>query len=187
MASIWPVYMGERWTLSRMSAWFRAWCGDVAGDLAEREVRVRSENGVGSASPGCSQSGPVDGAAVEAGRCAGLEAGAAQAEALEGFAEEDAGGLAGAAGGVLLLAAVDEAVEKGAGGDDGGGGVEVRPSRRRRPRRAVGRVFGARRSTTSACLRKRLGSASRSSRMRRGRGPCRTGRGGSRRRGRGRC
>ena len=67
---------------------------------------------------------PVDGAAVEARRRAGLEAALAEAEALQGLAEEDAGGFAGAAGGVLLLAAVDEAVEEGAGGDDGGGGVD---------------------------------------------------------------
>ena len=42
---------------------------------------------------------PVDGATVEAGRSAGLQAALAQAEALEGLAEQDAGGLAAAAGG----------------------------------------------------------------------------------------
>jgi hypothetical protein len=62
---------------------------------------------------------PTDCAAVEAGRCSGLEAAGAEAEGAEGLAEEDAGGLATAAGGVALFATVDEAVEEGSGGDDG--------------------------------------------------------------------
>ena len=65
---------------------------------------------------------PVDGASVEAGWCAGLEAGFAETELLEGFAEENAGGFAGTACGVLDFSAVDKAVEEGAGGDDDGGG-----------------------------------------------------------------
>ena len=84
-------------------------------------VEERKENGRGVGVAGLLfELRPVDGAAVEAGRGSGLEAGFAEAELLERFAEQDAGGFAGAAGGVLLLAAVDEAVEEGAGGDDDG-------------------------------------------------------------------
>ena len=87
---------------------------------------VRKLKGVGSASPGCSSKClPVDGAAVEARRRAGLEAAGAKAEGAQRFAEQDRGGLAAAAGGIALFAAVDEAVEEGAGGDDGGAGEEV--------------------------------------------------------------
>jgi hypothetical protein len=75
-------------------------------------MRVRRENGVGSAS------------AVQPGRRTGLQAGAAQAQALQRLAKHYAGGLPGASGGTLLLAAVDEAIEEGAGGDDGRGGAE---------------------------------------------------------------
>ena len=100
--------------------------------------RVRKLKGVGSSSPGwTSKLRPVDGAAVEAWWRAGFQAALAEAEALEGFAEEDRGGFAGAARGVLLLAAVDEAVEEGAGGDDGGAAWIVRPSRSFRPPRIV--------------------------------------------------
>ena len=63
---------------------------------------------------------PVDGAAVEARRRAGLEAATAQAELLERFAQKHGGRFAAASGGILLLAAVDQAVEKRAGRDDDG-------------------------------------------------------------------
>jgi len=88
----------------------------AAGTIPPAKVLVL---GVGVAGLGL-ELGPVDGAAVEAGRGAGLQTALAQAEALEGFAEQDAGGLAAAAGGVLLLAAVDEAVEKSSSRDDDG-------------------------------------------------------------------
>ena len=64
---------------------------------------------------------PVDGASVEARRSAGLEAASAQAELLQGLAEQDCVGLAGTSGGILLFAAVDEAVEESSSGDDDGG------------------------------------------------------------------
>ena len=102
---------------------FRRGVGDVAGDLrvvmrdalgAEAEGR-----GIGVAGLRC-EARPVDGAAIEARRRAGLEAASAQAEILQSFAEQDGVGLAGASGRILLLAAVDEAVEKSSGGDDDG-------------------------------------------------------------------
>ena len=126
MAWICPEYMGERETFSRMmrsvsgvvkAMWQETWrCGQLRG--AEAEGR-----GIGVAGLLC-EARPVDGAAIEAGRRAGLEAAAAQAETLEAFAEKDAGRLAAAAGGIVLLAAVDEAIEKCAGGDDDGAGVD---------------------------------------------------------------
>ena len=84
--------------------------GDALGAEAER-------SGVGVAGLKLKLR-PVDGAAVEAWRRAGLEAAAAQSELFERFAEKDSGGFAGAARGILLLAAVDEAVEESAGGND---------------------------------------------------------------------
>ncbi len=140
------------------------------------------------------EAGPVDGAAVEARRCSGLEAAAAEAEALEGFAEQRAGGLAGAAGGVLLLAAVDEAVEEGSGGDDGGGGEDVAAVAELEASDAAGcGIVRVRRVVEEdvgdfGLLDEEVGLRLRGVRAcGRGRGPCRTGRGGSRRRGRGRC
>src|SRR5207237_2755954 len=61
---------------------------------------------------------PIDGASIETGRGAGLQAATAQAEFLQRFSEQDGGGFAGASGGILLFAAMDEPVEKCAGGDD---------------------------------------------------------------------
>ena len=97
--------------------------GDVAGHL---RIVVRDALGAEAERGGIGVAGlhlkarPVDGAAVEARRRAGLEAASAQAELLQGFAEQDGGGFAGASGGILLLAAVDQAVEEGAGRDDDG-------------------------------------------------------------------
>ena len=61
---------------------------------------------------------PVDGATVEARRSACFQTALAQAEPLQRFAEQDAGGFTAATGGILLLAAVDEAVEEGARSDN---------------------------------------------------------------------
>ena len=61
---------------------------------------------------------PVDGAAVEARRSAGLKAAAAQAEFLQRLAQQNCVGLAGTSRGVLLLAAVDQSVQKSSCGDD---------------------------------------------------------------------
>ena len=127
MPSMRPEYMAERCTFSRMrrsvsgvvKAMWQLICGWTI-------FLVRKLKGVGSASPGCSSKAfPVDGAAVEARRRAGLEAAGAKAEGAERLAEQDGGGLPAAAGGIALFAAVDEAVEEGSGGDDGGAGEEV--------------------------------------------------------------
>ena len=127
MPSICPEYMAERCTFSRMrrsvsgvvKAMWQLTCGCTI-------FLVRKLKGVGSASPGCSSNCiPVDGAAVEARRRAGLEAAGAQAQSAQRFAEQDGGRLAAAAGGVALFAAVDEAVEERAGGDDGGAGQQA--------------------------------------------------------------
>ena len=62
--------------------------------------------------------GPVDGAAVQSRRSAGLVAKLAQAESLQRLAEQDAGWFAAAPSGILLLAAMDEAVEESSGCND---------------------------------------------------------------------
>ena len=101
--------------------------GDVAGDL---RVVMRDPLGAEAEGRGIGVSGlhlealPVDGAAIEARRRAGLEAAAAQAEVLQSFAQEHGGWFPGAAGGILLLAAVDQAIEESAGGDDDGLGAD---------------------------------------------------------------
>ena len=128
MASIWPVYMGERWTFSRMR---RSVSGVVCAmwqhDLAQRRIFfvVRKLKGVGSASPGCSSK--LDQSMVRPSSRGGvpvLRRHSRRPSRFRAFAEQDAGGFAAAAGGVLLLAAVDEAVEECAGGDDDGCGVD---------------------------------------------------------------
>ena len=106
---------------------FRRGPGDVA-----RHLRVVMSDALGAEAEGRGidvaglklELRPVDGAAVEARRRAGLQAAAAKAELLQRFAEQDGGGFAGASGGILLLAAVDESVEESAGGDDDGVGAD---------------------------------------------------------------
>ncbi len=106
---------------------FRRGPRDVAGHL-----RVVMRDALGAEAEGRGidiaglhlESRPVDGAAIEARRRAGLQAASAQAEFLERFAEQNGGRFAGASGGILLFAAVDEAVEEGAGGDDDGLGAD---------------------------------------------------------------
>ncbi len=149
----------------------RCGSGDVAADLAERRDLRRAERerrGVGVAGL-FGEVCPVDGAAVETGRCAGFEAALAEAEMLEGFAEEDGRGFSrGAAGAGALFAAVDEAVEKGAGGDEDGAGVEAGAVARGGDRcRCAGRSSPRMRrmSATSASSRCRLGIRSSICRM----------------------
>src|SRR3954468_10125030 len=62
--------------------------------------------------------GPVDAAAVEAGRSAGLQAASAQAEIFQSFAEQHRVRLTRTTGGVLLLTAMDQPVEKRSSRDD---------------------------------------------------------------------
>ena len=100
--------------------------GDVAADLALGNLAGAEAEGRRLGVAGLLlEARPVDGAAVEARRGSGLEPAAAQAEALERFAEENGRRLAAASGGVLLLAAVDESVEEGSGGDDDGSGEDA--------------------------------------------------------------
>ena len=109
---------------------------------------VRAENGTGSSSPGCfCDAGPIDGAAVEAGRRPGLEPPEPEAEALERAGKTDRRPLAHAAGGNLALADVDQAAQERAGGqhdgrrreppavgEDEAAGAAVLDRRDRRPR-----------------------------------------------------
>ena len=127
MPWIWPEYMAERCTFSRMmrsvsgvvKAMWQLICGWTI-------VFVRKLKGVGSASPGCSSNASQR--MVRPSRRGGVPVLSLQVRRPKGaqcFAEEDRGGLAAAAGGIALLAAVDEAVEERAGGDDGGAGQEA--------------------------------------------------------------
>lgn len=69
--------------------------------------------------------GKVDGAGVEAGRGACLEAGPLEVEGAERVAEEVGGGFAVAAAGVAGFANVGDALQEGAGGDDDGTGENL--------------------------------------------------------------
>src|SRR5207237_10038619 len=97
--------------------------GDVAGDL---RIVVRDTLGAETERSGIGVSGlklearPVDGAAVEARRSAGLEAAAAQAKILQSLAEENGRRFAGASCGILLFATMDQAVEESPSSDDDG-------------------------------------------------------------------
>src|SRR5271154_1999586 len=103
---------------------FRRGVGDVAGDLPTLYFfGPEAERGRVCVSGLLLELAPVDRAAIEARRCSSLEAAAAQAESLQGFAEKDGGWFAAASRGVIFLAAVDEAVEEGSGGDDDCSGV----------------------------------------------------------------
>ncbi len=112
--------MGERRTFLADQAQ-RLWrgIGDVAGDLALLDLfGAEAEGGWVCVSGLGFETVPVDGAAVEARRCSGLETAAAQAKALQGFAEQDGRRFAAASCGIVFLATVNEAVEEGSGGDD---------------------------------------------------------------------
>ena len=61
---------------------------------------------------------PVDGAAIEARRGSRLQPATAQAEPLEGLAQQDGGRFARASRGILLFAAMNQAIEESAGRDD---------------------------------------------------------------------
>ena len=63
---------------------------------------------------------PVDSSAVEAGRRSSLQATAAQAKLLEGFAKQNCGWFTGTSGRILLLAALNQPIEKRAGRNDDG-------------------------------------------------------------------
>ena len=105
---------------------FRRGEGDVAGDLRLDDFRgAEAERGGIGVAGLLLKHAPVDGAAIEARRRAGFEAAGAQAEAAQGFAEHNGGGLAATAGGIALFSAVDEAVQKCAGGDDDCAGHEA--------------------------------------------------------------
>ena len=71
--------------------------------------------------------GPVDGAAVQAGGRAGLEAAEVEAQAPEGVAESDRRLVPYPPGGNAGFADVDQTAQKGARGDDHGGGGEFPP------------------------------------------------------------
>lgn len=68
--------------------------------------------------------GPVDCAPIEARWGSGFQSASAEAQFLQGFAQQDGVGFAGASGGILLFAAVDQAVEECSGGDDDGLGAD---------------------------------------------------------------
>ena len=70
------------------------------------------------------QARPVDGAAVEARRGAGLQPSERKADALQGPRQADGGRLADPAGRGLLLADMDQAAQERAGGQDHGAGPE---------------------------------------------------------------
>src|SRR5437016_2864896 len=83
--------------------------GDVARDLrlvVGDPASAKAEGGWIDVAGLYLKTGPVDSAAVQTRRRAGLQAAATQPKLLEGFAEEDGGWLSRASGGILLLTAV---------------------------------------------------------------------------------
>src|SRR5690348_15472777 len=97
--------------------------GDVARDL---RIVVRHTLGAEAERSGISiarlqlKTRPIDGAAVQPGRGAGLQAASPQAELFKSLAQQHRRRLTRAARGILLLTAMDEAVEERSGGDDHG-------------------------------------------------------------------
>src|SRR5438067_191236 len=87
--------------------------GDIAGHLRvmmSDALGAKAERrGIGIARLKL-EAGPVDGATIETRWGASLKPAAAQAELLQGFAQEDRRRLARASGRILLFTAVDKAV-----------------------------------------------------------------------------
>ena len=102
--------------------------GDVAGDLRRRDRLGEEREGPGRAVAVLHfESVQANGAAVEAGRGAGLEPAHGEAERVEPRREPKGRGLANASGRDLALADMDEAAQEGAGGEDHGAGREAPP------------------------------------------------------------
>src|SRR4030095_13696408 len=102
------------------------------GDVA-RESRRRDSLGEKREGPGrvvailhC-ETVEADGAAVEAGRGAGLEPAHGEAESVKPVGEPKGRGLVNASRRDLALADMDEAAEEGAGGENHGAGREAPP------------------------------------------------------------
>ena len=77
--------------------------GDVAGHLALRDLLCAEAEGRGIGVAGLKlESRPVDGAAIEARRRAGLEAASAKSESFERFAEQMRGRFAAASCGIVF-------------------------------------------------------------------------------------
>ena len=111
--------MGERARLRRISAWPS---GPVAvmwqRTCARRIAPVRYENGSGGRSPSCAcNPRPVDGAAIEPGRRAGLQPAEAEAEPFQREREARRRRIADAPRRDLPLADVNEPAQEGAGGE----------------------------------------------------------------------
>ena len=107
------------WVASLVWVMWQATCGVVIvvgqeGEGSGRVVAVLHLEAV-----------PVDGAAVEPGRGAGLEPAHAQAQAVEPGGEAKGWGLVDAAGRDLALADMNEAAQEGAGGEHDGAGRKV--------------------------------------------------------------
>ena len=98
---------------------------DIAGNLLANDLlRAEAERSQIFVSGLLLELAPVDGAAVEARGCSGLEAATAQAKLLERFAEEDGGWFSVTTGGIGLLVAMDESVEECTCRDDDGMGAD---------------------------------------------------------------
>src|SRR5437667_10349546 len=87
--------------------------GDIAGHLRvmmSDALGAKAERrGIGIAGLKL-EAGPVDGAAIETGRSASLKPAAAQAELLQGFAQEDRSRFTRTSRRILLVTAVDQTV-----------------------------------------------------------------------------
>ena len=103
---------------------------------------------------------PIDGAAVQTRRSAGLQALPVQTERPQLIAQQIRGSLAASAAAIFLLADMRQAVEERAGGDDHRVASTVRPSRSRTPVTAASLEIAS--WATSAWRIRRFGSFSRS-------------------------
>ena len=99
---------------------------DVADDLRRRDRLGEEGEGLGRVVAALHlEPGPVDRAAVEAGRGSRLEPAHAKAKPVESRREPEGRGLADASGRDLALADMDQPAQEGAGGQHDGAGGEV--------------------------------------------------------------
>ena len=99
---------------------------DAADHLRRRDRLGEEREGLGRIVAALNlESVPVDGAAVEAGRGAGLQPAHAKPEPVERVREAKGRGLADPPGRDLALADMDQPAQKGAGGEHHGAGAEV--------------------------------------------------------------
>ena len=124
---IWPEYIGERWTLARMTSWVAGVVRVMPHWICGVVIRsVMTENGSGGSSPGCIST--ADQSIVVPSSRGGVPVfnrPSVKPGLFERGRKAHRRRLADPARRPVLLAEINQAAQKGSGGDDDGSGRKV--------------------------------------------------------------